>query len=84
MGKTIEDVLYPSVSIAAKGDAEIRAMTVGTMTAVGILVHLETLISDAVDLANIEKGKLCDEAEKLNILITTMQKQYADLSNCFE
>lgn len=58
----------------------------GTMTAVGILITLDfgALISDAVDLAKIEKGKLCDEAEKLDNLITTMQNPYADLSKCFD
>lgn len=84
MGNTIEDVLSPSVSTAAEGAAKIRTKALGTMTAVEILTELVASISDAVDLAKIEKGKLCDKAEKLDILITTMQNQYADLSKCFE
>lgn len=84
MGNTIEDVLFPSVSTAAEGAAKIRTKDLGTMTAVEILTELVASISDAVDLPKIEKGKLCDKAEKLDILITTMQNQYADLSKCFE
>lgn len=84
MGKTIENILPPSVSTAAKGAATIGTKAFGTLAAVGIIIDLGTLILDAVDLAKIEKGKLCDEAEKLDNLITTMQNQYADLSKCFD
>lgn len=84
MSKALDDVVSPSVSTAAKGAAKISTNAMGTMTAVGILIDFGALISDAVDLAKIEKGKLCDEAEKLDNLITTMQNPYADLSKCFD
>lgn len=84
MSKTLEGVVSPSLSTATKGAAKIGTNALGTMTAVGIIVDLGILISDAVDLAKIEKGKLCDEAEKLDYVVITMQNQYTDLSKCFE
>lgn len=84
MSKTLEGVVSPSLSTATKGAAKIGTNALGTMTAVGIIVDLGILISDAVNLAKIEKGKLCDEAEKLDYVVTTMQNQYTDLSKCFE
>lgn len=60
MSKALDDVVSPSVSTAAKGAAKISTNAMGTMTAVGILITLDfgALISDAVDLAKIEKGKI--------------------------
>lgn len=84
IGETLKNVVPPSVSTAAKGAATIGTKALGTLAAVGILVDLGILISDATDLAKIEKGKLCDEAEKLDNVITTLQNQYACLSQCFE
>lgn len=84
IGETLKNVFPPSVSTAAKGAATIGTKALGTLAAVGILVDLGILISDATALAKIEKGKLCDEAEKLDNVITTMQNQYACLSKCFE
>lgn len=84
IGTALEGVVSPSVSTAVKGAAKIGTKALGTLVAVGILVDLGSLISDAVDLAEIEKGKLCDEAERLDNIITAMQNQYADLSKCFE
>lgn len=59
MSKALDDVVSPSVSTAAKGAAK-STNAMGTMTAVGILITLDfgALISDAVDLAKIEKGKI--------------------------
>lgn len=84
IGETLKNVFPSSVSTAAKGATTIGTKVLGTLAAVGILVDLGILISDATALAKIEKGKLCDEAEKLDNVIKTMQNQYACLSKCFE
>lgn len=55
MGKTIENILPPSVSTAAEGASTIGTKALCTLATVGILVDLGNLILDATALAKIEK-----------------------------
>lgn len=75
IGKALDGAL--AVSKVAKG-------AMGTVAAIGIIVDLTTLISDAIELARIEKGKLCEEAQKLETLIKEMEQEMEALDKCFQ
>lgn len=55
--------------IVVKGDVIIGIKVLGILVVVGILVDFGILILDVIVLVKIEKGKLCDEVEKLDNVI---------------
>lgn len=65
----------------SKGVTLLSTKTLAALAAIGVIVDLVFLISDAVDLSKIKKGKLCSEAEKLQNVIERMQGEYDDF-NC--
>lgn len=58
--------------IVVKGVVIIGIKVLGILVVVGILVDFGVLILDVIVLVKIEKGKLCDEVEKLDNVIIIM------------
>lgn len=58
--------------IVVKGVVIIGIKVLGILVVVGILVDFGILILDVIVLVKIEKGKLCDEVEKLDNVIIIM------------
>lgn len=55
----------------------------GSVTALGMILNLRSLILDVDDLLDFDNNRLCAEADKLDCVITQLQCISDDLSACF-
>jgi hypothetical protein len=62
---------------------KLSAKVLSVITTIGIIVDLGSLVTNAVDLSDMQKGKLCNEAKKLEELINTLQSEYDSLVELF-
>lgn len=81
IGKVLDKIVPKAFKDTSKGVTLLSTKTLAALAAIGVIVDLVFLISDAVDLSKINKGKLCSEAENLQNVIERMQGEYNDF-NC--
>lgn len=83
LGTALEDIVPSALKDVSREVSKLSTDALSVIAAVGILIDLGSLISNAVDLAKIEKGQLCAEAEKLDKVIQKMQHEYDVLKEYF-
>ena len=83
LGTALDDIIPSALKDVSKGVSKLSTEALSVLAAVGIIIDLGSLIYNAVDLAKIEKGKLCSEAEKLHKVIEQMEHEYEVLNDCF-
>lgn len=83
LGTALDDIVPSALKDVSKGVTKLSTEALSVIAAVGIIIDLGSLIWNAVDLAKIEQGKLCAEAEKLDNVIQKMQHEYDVLKEYF-
>lgn len=81
IGKVLDKIVPSAFKDVSKGVTLLSTKTLAALAAIGVIVNLVFLISDALDLSKINKGKICSEAEKVQNVIERMQGEYDDY-NC--
>nr|XP_022335914.1 uncharacterized protein LOC111132404 [Crassostrea virginica] len=82
LATALDDIVPSALKDVSKGVSKLSTEALSVLAAVGIIIDLGSLISNAVDLADIEKGKLCSEAEKFMEVIEQMEREYTVLKDC--
>jgi hypothetical protein len=83
LNKKLAKLLPSAVKDVSNGAVKLSAKVLDVITAIGIIVDLGSLVASAVDLSDMKKGELCDEAKKLAKVIKTLQSEYDSLAELF-
>lgn len=78
-GKSVDGV----ISGTAKA-AKVSTKALGKMAAASIIVNLTSLILESDNLYNLEKGRLCDEADKIKNIIDKIENLEKELMKVFQ
>lgn len=84
LGTALADIIPSAAKDVSKGAAKLSTEALGVLVAIGIVVDLGSLVWNSVDLSNFNKGKLCQEAQKLQEVINQMEREYNDIAKLFK
>lgn len=79
----IGDALPIALKDVSEESATISTEVLSTVAAIGILIDIGALIWNVLEFTRLRKGMLCNEAESLNKVIVSLQREYDVLERCF-
>lgn len=83
IGDALDDLLPSALKDVSEESASISTEVLSTVAAIGILIDIGSLIWNVLEFTRLRKGMLCDEAESLNKVIVSLQREYDVLERCF-
>ena len=84
IGETLDELLPSSVKDVSNGSVKVSTIVLSTLTVIGMIVDIVSLVWNILKLTRMEKGLLCPEAEKLDNVIRVLQKEYDLMKKCFD
>ena len=84
VGETLDELLPSSVKDVSSGSVKVSTKVLSTLTAIGMIVDIVSLVWNVLKLTRMEKGMLCPEAEKLDNVIRLLQRECDLMKNCFD
>lgn len=79
----IGDALPIALKDVSEESATISTEVLSTVAAIGILIDIGSLIWNVLEFTRLRNGMLCNEAESLNKVIVSLQREYDVLERCF-
>lgn len=83
IGDALDDLLPTALKDVSEESATISTEVLSTVAAIGILIDIGSLIWNVLEFTRLRNGMLCNEAESLNKVIVSLQREYDVLERCF-
>lgn len=83
IGDALDDLLPTALKDVSEESATISTEVLSTVAAISILIDIGSLIWNVLEFTRLRKGMLCNEAESLNKVIVSLQREYDVLERCF-
>lgn len=83
IGDALDDLLPIALKDVSEESATISTEVLSTVAAIGILIDIGSLIWNVLEFTRLRNGMLCNEAESLNKVIVSLQREYDVLERCF-
>ena len=84
LGPELNKIVPSALKDVSNGVSKLSSEALSVLAALGIIIDLGTLLSNAYRLKRFKKGRLCNEAGKLQEVINKMQLEYEMLATLFE